>query len=932
MTSVKNFRRALLIGAASLAVFACSQGSSITSPGATSPGTGTGTPTPTPTPGGTPTPAAATCASGFNTLSSVAGQTVCEITGNILTNLTVPYIEGVSYRINGRVNVGTDAGVSSSVAPDGKYGRLTIEPGVTLFGESGADFLVVNRGSQIFADGTASAPIIFTSRSDLERRNDTDSTNDFGGDSIGEWGGVVLLGDAPINRCLDASTPGSAGCNNVIEGVTAPEAVYGGNDAFDNSGSLQYVQVRFAGFEVSTGKELNGISFGGVGSGTTVNHIQVHNNSDDGVEFFGGNVNVKYLVLTGNDDDSIDTDNGYQGSIQHAIVVQRENGGDNIVEASSVAPGTTPSSDAKIANFTFVGNRSNAFRLNSGTIGKYVNGVVNYAGGGCFRWEDSAGDGVAGYVGASDPNFKSVLFDCSTGLNKSSGSDNAAVTAALADDANNTQATNSLASVLFPGPVETGVTPFDAATLSSELETTTYIGAFGPEATETSNWAAGWTFGLFEDKGCPTGTTDSGLTLGDKTVCQLSGTLTTDVRLTRGNVYEIDGRVNVGIDVGADGTAADGDTAILTIESGVTLFGDSGADYMVVNRGSKIFSNGTAADPVVFTSELDLAADQSGRENAIGEWGGLVLLGRAPINRCLDASAPGSAGCNNVVEGVTAPEAVYGGNVSDDSSGALNYTLVKHAGFEVSTGKELNGISFGGVGSGTVVDYIQVHNNSDDGVEFFGGTVNVKHLVLTGNDDDSIDTDNGYQGTIQYAIVTQREDGGDNIVEASSVAPGTAPLSNAKISNFTFIGNRSNAFRLNSGTVGRYVNGVVSFAGGGCFRWEGTAGDGVAGYSAAVDPNFGSVLFDCSTGLNQASGSDNAAVIAALADNSNNTQTTNTLTNTFVNGASESAVTAFDVTTLSSDLEAVDYIGAVKDANDTWWKGWSCGLEASDPC
>ena len=117
-----------------------------------------------------------------------------------------------------------------------------------------------------------------------------------------------------------------------------------------------------------------------------------------------------------------------------------------------------------------------------------------------------------------------------------------------------------------------------------------------------------------------------------------------------------------------------------------------------------------------------------------------------------------------------------------------------------------------------------------------------------------------------------------------------------------------------------------------CFRWETSAGNGVAGYQAGVDPAFNSVLFDCAGGL-EVAGSDIGAASAALAAGTDNsTATASTLINTFINGAAESAVTAFDVTGLSSDLEPVDYIGAVENATDTWWQGWSCGLEASDPC
>ena len=918
------FRRSVSALALCLAA-ACSQGSNIASPGASSPGTpptGGGS-------GGGGGGSAATCPTGFTEGAAVGGFTTCNLSGTYLADLTLPFVSGVAYAVDGRVDVGVDVGADGAAA-GGTAATLTIEPGVTVFGRSGADYIVVNRGSQIDADGNAANPIVMTSANDLIRRADSDPANDFGGDNIGEWGGLVILGQAPINRCRNAATPATIACDNVIEGVSNPDAVYGGDDATDNSGTLRYVSLRFSGFAIGSGNELNGISLGGVGSGTTIDYVQVHNSSDDGIEFFGGTVNAKHLVLTGEDDDSLDTDNGYNGSLQYVVVKQRAAGGDNMVEASSVA-GITPASNAKVSNFTFVGDAGgNAFRLNTGTIGTYVNGVVTETAE-CFRWETSAGNGVAGYQAGVDPAFNSVLFDCAAGV-ETANSDAGAAAASLAAGTDNSTATaNSLAASFFPGPNEAAVTPFDVATLDAFFSPTTYIGAFGPTETATQNWASGWTFGLFPDPTCPTGTTDSGLEIDDQTVCRISGVITDDVRLTRGNIYEVVGRLDVGVDIGADGAAATGDPATLTIESGVTVFGGSGADYIVVNRGSQIFSNGTKESPVVLTSEADVTDTQVNPENAIGEWGGLVILGRAPINRCRNAATPATIACDNVVEGVTNPDAVYGGAEPTDNSGSLRYTLVKHSGFEVTTGNELNGITLAGVGSGTVVDYVQVHNSSDDGIEFFGGTVNGKHLVLTGEDDDSLDTDNGYNGSLQYVVVKQRAAGGDNMVEASSVA-GITPASNAKVSNFTFIGDAGgNAFRLNTGTVGTYVNGVVKEVTE-CFRWETSAGNGVAGYQAGVDPAFNSVLFDCAGGL-EVAGSDIGAASAALAAGTDNsTATASTLINTFINGAAESAVTAFDVTGLSSDLEPVDYIGAVENATDTWWQGWSCGLEASDPC
>ena len=907
-------------------VVACSSGSEIASPGPSAGGTPPGGGTGGTGGGGGGT---ATCPAGFAAGAAVGGLTTCNLSGTYLTNVTLRNVPGIAYAVNGRVDIGVDTGADGARA-GGAVASLTIEPGVTVFGRSGADYIVVNRGSQINANGTSSAPIVLTSANDLTRRADNDPSNDFGGNAIGEWGGLVILGQAPINRCRDAATPGSAQCENLVEGVSNPDAVYGGADASDSSGTLRYVSMRFSGFEIATGNELNGITLAGVGSGTTVEYVQVHNSSDDGIEFFGGSVNARYIVLTGIDDDSLDTDNGYNGSIQYVVATQRTAGGDNIVEASSRAAGATPASNAKVANFTFVGSRTNAFRLNTGTVGTYVNGIVNY-GTQCFRWEPTTGNGVAGYQAGSDPAFASVLFDCALGL-ATTNSDTAAVTASVAADANNSTTTDSsLAANFFPGPNEQAVTPFNPTTLSPFFQNAAYIGAFSPTETETANWATGWTFGLFPPTACPTGTIDPGITVAGQRLCRLSGTVTSDLRLTRGSIYEIDGRVSVGVDVGPDGTAVGGDPASLTIESGVTLFGGNGSDYIVVNRGSQIFVNGTRQNPVIMTSEADVTNTQANPANAIGEWGGLVILGRAPINRCRDAATPGTVNCNNLVEGVSNPDAVYGGASPADNSGSIQYLQIKHPGFEIATGNELNGITLAGVGTGTVFEFVQVHNSSDDGIEWFGGTVNGRHLIVTGADDDSFDTDNGYSGANQFLIAVQRTAGGDNIVEASSRAALATPPSDAKFSNFTFVGSRTNAFRLNTGTIGRYVNGVVSY-GTQCMRWEATAGNGVAGYQAGEDPAFDSVLFDCVLGL-ATSNSDAAAPAASVAAGTNNSTTVaDTLTSTFVNGAAETAVTPFNPTTLSSFFEPVTYIGAVQNAQDTWWQGWSCGLEASDPC
>ncbi|WP_233345471.1 hypothetical protein [Litorimonas taeanensis] len=927
-------RNLLMASAACLALVGCQQGSEIISPGLTevvvSP--------PPPPPPPPPPSEASTCPDGTDG-TALGTKTLCDaplgnlttLSGVLTESATLEYIEDVVYELKGRLDVGTDAGAAGTGSPV----VLTIEPGVVIVGDSGSDHIVVNRGHQIEAAGTAALPIIMTSE------NDISLTSEGRDDVIGEWGGLVVLGNAPINRCNVAGVnPGTADCQNAVEGVTEPDALYGGADPEANSGTLQYLQVRYAGFEVATDVELNGITLAGVGSGTTVDHIQVHNNSDDGVEFFGGTVNAKYIVVTGNDDEQLDTDNGYNGNIQFVLGTQRGgDSSDNGIEASSVAPGVTPLSNATISNFTLIGNGntdSHGIRLNTGTVGQYLNGILIEANN-CLDYEDSAGDGLPGYNAANDPTFKSVLFDCGAGLLTTGGdADTATGQAAVDADANNVVTTNSLGG-FFPGPNELAV---ETADLSDDFFTAVdYIGAFGPDESETDNWATGWTQDVFPDPECPEGTTAAGQ-LNGQNLCNVTGTVTDTLRLTRGNLYALVGRVNVGVDVGSDGTAPDGDDGTLIVESGVTIFGRSGADYLVVNRGSQIFANGTATNPVIFTSENDVIDADGDRENAIGEWGGLVILGDGQINRCnVVGATSGTNDCENAVEGVTEPDALYGGSDLSDNSGSLTYVQVKYAGFEVATDVELNGITLAGVGNGTTINHVQVYNNSDDGIEFFGGNVNVKHVVVNGNDDEQLDTDNGYNGSVQYVIAVQRGgDSSDNGIEASSVAAGANnPASNATIANFTLVNNStinntdSHGIRMNTGTIGTYINGVIVEQNS-CLDYEDSAGDGVAGFTAGADPAFQSVLFDCGAGLLTTGGdADPVTGQAAVDADTNNVVGGNSLVDTFVNGANENAVTAATIAP-GGFLDVVDYIGAVKDADDTWWQGWTCGLEASTPC
>ena len=240
---------------------ACSQGSDIASPGATTPttppATGGGS-----TGGGTGGGTTVACPTGFTAGDPIGSITTCTLSGTLLGSTTLTNVDGLVYRLNGRVDVGVDTGADGT-DPAGSVAELVIEPGVTIVGATGQDYLVVTRGSTIEANGTADAPITFTSSMDIERQNDADSSNDLGEIFDGEWGGIVILGSAPQNRCLSGTAYGTDTCQQVIEGVSSPDALYGGDDVDDDSGTIRYVVVKHAGFELTQDYGMNGIAFGG---------------------------------------------------------------------------------------------------------------------------------------------------------------------------------------------------------------------------------------------------------------------------------------------------------------------------------------------------------------------------------------------------------------------------------------------------------------------------------------------------------------------------------------------------------------------------------------------------------------------------------------------------------------------------------------------
>ena len=258
----------------------------------------------------------------------------------------------------------------------------------------------------------------------------------------------------------------------------------------------------------------------------------------------------------------------------------------------------------------------------------------------------------------------------------------------------------------------------------------------------------------------------------------LEGNITEDKTLDASKIWLIKGRVSV-----TDGTT-------LTIPAGTIIKAASGtgadASTLIVARGGKIIANGTADNPIIMTAAADNIQvggtyPESGpalNVDTRGLWGGLLILGKAPCSFKSDVT-------ELQIEGIPTSDTngLYGGSVADDNSGSFQYISIRHGGAEIGEGNEINGLTLGGVGSGTTVNQIEVLGNVDDGIEFFGGTVKATNLLVWGQGDDAIDVDQGYAGTIDGALVvlTAASDHGFEIDGPEGSAPGRFTLKNATV-------------------------------------------------------------------------------------------------------------------------------------------------------
>ena len=549
---------------------------------------------------------------------------------------------------------------------------LTIPAGTVIKATGGtAAYIAVAQGGKIFVQGTSINPVVMTSGA----ANPT----------AGNWGGLVVCGKAPTNV-------GSTATSEVAD------LTYGGTETNDNSGSIRYLRLEYTGANFTPEKEFNGLSLFGVGAGTTVEYVQSFEGGDDGIEFFGGTVNGKYLVSTNSGDDSIDFADGWAGTGEFWYIsgsakagIEGSNNGDN----GDASPVTT----ATLKNIT--------------VVGPVTEGALYFKeGGGNFTIDNF-------YIAGVNLGVKVKSSDAEAGVRI---------------EANNLVMTNVQFADIATDFAYTDYTGANQGFIQEGIATGAGNGAAAP------SWTSGWTRGL----------SNSGVTT-ESLAGEVSGTVTLnstiEYQLTSSFVVKEGGS--------------------LTIPAGTIIKATGGTSaYIAVAQGGKIFIEGTSTNPVVMTS---------GATNpAAGNWGGLVLCGKAPTN-------VGSVATSEVAD------LSYGGSISDDNSGSIKYLRLEYTGANFTPEKEFNGLSLFGVGSGTTIEYVQSFEGGDDGIEFFGGTVNGKYLISTNSGDDSIDFADGWAGTGEYWYISGSAKAG---IEGSNNGDNgnATPVTTATLKNITVVG------------------------------------------------------------------------------------------------------------------------------------------------
>jgi hypothetical protein len=408
----------------------------------------------------------------FECSEGATGRCFCILTGTITDDLTLS--ADVDWLLRGGVFIGDDVDATT----------LTVPAGTQIFGEtSTAGMLVIRRNSTIMAEGTADAPIVMSSSQDVGSR------------ARGQWGGVIINGKSTTNACEVNEDTGV--CESFGEGGTG---YYGGDSETDDSGTMQYVRIQFAGRIISPDNELNGLALQGVGSGTTLEHIQIHMNKDDAIEFFGGTANFKYVLGTGTADDNLDWTDGWRGKGQFYVCQQYSDDGDNGIEADNngEANDATPRSHPTLSNLTLVGSPDSSssdmgMLIREGTAGDISCAIVTGWNDACIDVDHTA---TFDQIAAGTLTITDSIVHCTTGVNFEEETDDpSTVQAWFETDTDNAAADpllgdpfNESAPDLVPG---TGSPALSGCTTPSDsfFDSVTFIGGIDP----SDDWTAGWT-------------------------------------------------------------------------------------------------------------------------------------------------------------------------------------------------------------------------------------------------------------------------------------------------------------------------------------------------------------------------------------------------------------------------------------------------------
>lgn len=506
------------------------------------------------------------------------GQNV--LSGAITTNTTLD--SNLEYTISGSVLV--NEGVT-----------LTIPAGTEIVSEVGNDnFLAVLKGGDIDIQGTEANPVIMRSNG-----------------QAGSWGGLVICGDATSTEGVDAIAE--------VGGL-----LYGGTNDNDSSGNIDYLIIQDSGAQINADSQFNGLSLYGVGDETTIDNVAIVNGTDDGVEFFGGTVNVTNLYLENLQDDAVDWTEGWNGTLTNTLLINTLDDFSTAIEADGVNNNPT------LVNFTGISSTGGLAIQIKNDSGATINGLT-----------------LTGF---------DTSFD-------------------FRDDA-------PVANLQING--EDADTADDAVFANSPINASDFA------------WA-----------------TDALNTI----VGDLPANITSDLVLDANIEYLLDGPVLVS------------NGAELTIPAGTRIVSTSGtANYLAVLKGATIDIQGTMGNPVVMES------------NDGNAWGGLIICGDATTTEGVDAIAE--------VGGL-----LYGGTNDNDGSGNIDYLILRNTGAQINADSQFNGLTLYAVGDDTTIDNVAVIGGSDDGVEFFGGTVNMNNFYAENLEDDAVDWTEGWNGTLTNTFV-----------------------------------------------------------------------------------------------------------------------------------------------------------------------------------